>query len=286
MRLVVDLLGHEVREAALLGGGRIPVDVIGLPHPRGPVKVDDARTLGRDGDNLVLVELKRLTSRTDEGRNVGAKEGLTVADTHDQRAVAAGTHHDPGLVGMHGQQSESTLQLRHDLAHSLGEVTDLVVGTRQQLGDYLGIGLAQEHDAIIDQGGPQSVKVLDDAVVDQRQLTVLATAVGVRILVGRCPMGGPPGVPDRGVRLGQWLQGQGSDEVGQLPCALGGHDVVPSDQGHAGRVVATVLEPGQALHDYLKGPAVDLRSYISHDSTHGLSLTGGARSPGQPRVHR
>ena len=41
VRLVVDLLLHEGRVAALLGGGGVPVDVVGLALGRRAVEADD-----------------------------------------------------------------------------------------------------------------------------------------------------------------------------------------------------------------------------------------------------
>jgi len=97
---------------------------------------------------------------------------------------------------MDSQQGECAPETADDLTHGLGEVAELVIGARQEMRDDLGVGLAQEQDAVFDQGGSQPVEVLDDAVVDQRKLAVLATAVRVRVLVGRAAVGGPAGVPD------------------------------------------------------------------------------------------
>ena len=88
---------------------------------------------------------------------------------------------------------------------------------------------------------------------------------------------GPPWVAHRVCPMPVLDPGSGScasaDQVGQLPGALGGH-AVPGDQGHPGRVVAPVLEPGQALHDDLEGLAVDVRAHVSHDSAHARQPNG------------
>ena len=65
-----------------------------------------------------------------------------------------------------------------------------------------------------------------------------------------------------------------ASEVGQLAGALAGGDVVAVDEGDAGRVVAAVLQPGQALHHDVERLAVDVRPDVTHDSAHGLQPNG------------
>ena len=102
----------------------------------------------------------------------------------------------------------------------------------------------------------QGVEVLDDAVVDEGELAVLATAVRVGVLVGRAAVRGPAGVADAGRRRRQRVRLELGREVGELARLLAGLDVVAVEQGDPGGVVAAVLEPGQALHDDVERRAV------------------------------
>ena len=122
VRLVVDLLLHEGVVAALLGGGGVPGDLVGLAVGRRAVEVDDRVAVGRDRDDLVLAELEGVPGVADERRDVAAEEVLAVAQAHDQRAVAPGPDDDAGAVGVHGEQGERALEPLHHVEHRLGQV--------------------------------------------------------------------------------------------------------------------------------------------------------------------
>ena len=81
-----------------------------------------------------------------------------------------------------------------------------------------------------------------------------------------CPMP----VLDGGQRVGDERLTQVAELAGAL---LRGH-VVAVHQGHAGGVVAAVLEPGEALHDHVESLAVDVRADVAHDAAHGGEPNG------------
>ena len=88
--------------------------------------------------------------------------------------------------------------------------------------------------------GLEGREVLDDAVVDHREL---AGDVRVGVDVGRAAVGRPAGVADRRGRLGQRVQVELLDQVGQLAGLLGGREpAVRADQRDARGVVAAVLQ--------------------------------------------
>jgi hypothetical protein len=88
--------------------------------------------------------------------------------------------------------------------------------------------------------------------------------MGVAVVGGA--VGGPPGVPDAGARLRQWVVGQRLVEVRELAGPLACSDLSVADEGDAGGVVAAVLQPAQALHDDLQGR---LAADVTHDAAHG-----------------
>ena len=251
--LLVDLLLHEGGPAALLGGGGVPGDLEGLDVRRRAVEVDDRVALGGDRDDLVLAELEGVPGVLDEGRDIAAEEVLAVAQADDERGVAAGAHDDAGAVRVHGQQGERALEPLHDGAHRVGEVAHPVVLATDEHGGDLGVGLAAELDPLLEQLVLERVEVLDDAVVDQGQPVVVAAAVRVGVAVGRSTVGRPAGVADAGARVRQRVRLQRRAEDLELAGALLGSSRRRRDQGDAGRVVAAVLEPGEALHDDLEG---------------------------------
>ncbi len=132
----------------------------------------------------------------------------------------------------------------------------------------LGVGVAGELHA----GGLQLVTqhgvVLDDPVVDDRDLARLV-AVRVSVAVGRPAVGGPAGVAEagaarkaRGVRLSQRRF-----EVGEASGASAhGQPAGAVEQGHTGGVVTAVLHPAQRVDDDSAGVP---RTDVADDSTHG-----------------
>ena len=216
-------------------------------------------------------ELERAAGVADEGRDVGAEEVLALAEADDERAVAAGADDDAGAVGVHGEQGERALEPVDDVLHGLGEVAGLGVLAGHEVGGDLGVGLAREGRAVGDELVLQLVEVLDDAVVDQGELAVLAAAVRVGVLVGGAAVGGPAGVADAGRRARRGgAASSASCRLTELAGALLASRRRPSvDQGDARGVVAAVLEAGQALHDDVQGFAVGVRADVSHDSAHG-----------------
>ncbi len=230
VRLVVDLLLHERRVAALLGGGGVPRDLVRLALRGRAVEVDDRGALGRDGDDLVLRELERVARVADEGGDVGAEVVGVVAEADHERAVATRADDDAGLVGVDREQREGALEVGDDGPHRGGQVVLTLVGSGDQVRDDLGVGLAREVDAVGEQALLQGVEVLDDAVVDEGELAVLATAVRVRVLVGRAAVRGPPRVPDAGRRRRERVCLELGHEVGELARLLAGLDVVAVEQ--------------------------------------------------------
>ncbi len=85
VRLLLDLLEHEVLVAALLGGGEVPVDRERFALGGLPVEVRDPVAVAVDHHELVLAEFDGLAGVLDEGRDVGRDERLPVTDTDHQR---------------------------------------------------------------------------------------------------------------------------------------------------------------------------------------------------------
>ena len=116
--------------------------------------------------------------------------------------------------------------------------------------------------------GLEGPVVLDDAVVDQREVVVLG-AMGVRIDVARLAVRGPAGVGDADA-AGDILAGSGLLQVLHLSFGLvDGEIAAIADQRHSGAVVAPVLKPGEPFDQDRIGLTAP---YVSYDSTHILSV--------------
>jgi hypothetical protein len=85
LRLLADLLLHEARPAALLGGGGVPLHLERAGGNRVAGEVGDLDRIGADRDDLVLADLHRLVRELDEGGHIAAEEVLPVAQPDHQR---------------------------------------------------------------------------------------------------------------------------------------------------------------------------------------------------------
>jgi hypothetical protein len=269
LRLLGDLLEHEVVVTALLGGGEIPVDVEGAPLAGLTGEVGDLVGVGPQHHDVVLAELDRLAGVLDERRDVGTEKHLAFADAQHQRGRAARGHQDVRVGRVTEDEGERALEAAEHGAARGDEVAAAAARLHlapHQVGGHLRVGVGLQ----IDPGGlelrAQRGEVLDDAVVHDRDV---ARDVRVGVPVARATVGGPAGVADAGgtrepaparrreLRL----------EVGELALLLldpGGARAV--EDGDTSRVVAAVLHPPQGLDDDREGgPVPD----ISDDSAHG-----------------
>ncbi len=99
----------------------------------------------------------------------------------------------------------------------------------------------------------------------------------------------PSGCADAGRRRRQRVGPELGRQVRELARLLAGLDVVAVEQRHAGRVVAAVLEAGEALHDDVECRPVVRAPDVSHDSTHEGQPRGDRVGPlrhGGPRVRK
>ena len=163
-------------------------------------------------------------------------------------------------------------ELAQGVPDGVGEVA--LVGLLDEVGDRLGVGLRGQRVAARLEAVAQLAEVLDDAVVDDRDLAG-AVAVRVGVEVVRASVGGPArvGEADRRVR---GPVGDGRLEVDQLAGALLDEQVTGVvDERDAGRVVAAVLEALEPLDE--DGPRLP-GTGVTDDAAHlGLPLARARR---------
>ena len=231
--LLEDLLAHEPVVAALLSGRQIPIDVVLLAGGWSAVEVGDLDAVTSDRHNLVLGELKGITGVLDEGGHIGAEEVLALAEADHERRVAACGNDPLRVIGVDGHECESPLQPATHLLHGGGEVAGLCDSSLQQVRGDLGVGLGDEISVIALQLLAEGGEVFDDPVVHHGHAALLAKVrVGIDV-IGRA-MGGPTGVADADLCLGEGVLGEGVDQIGQLAGLLVGDDRALGDHGYAG----------------------------------------------------
>ena len=132
------------------------------------------------------------------------------------------------------------------------------------MGDDLGVGIGTKEDAFGLQLGPQLAEVLDDAVLHHDD-TAVAVGMRVGVTLAGPAVRGPTGVTDADLP-GEGRLSQAQGEVAQLADVAPDGDVPVLDHGNAGRIIAAIFEPTQAVHDDLRGVS---RPNVTDDSTHG-----------------
>ena len=247
--LLGDLLEHEVLIAALLRGAQVPVDMklaeldIGVA-----VEIGDLIVVGGDHHRLVLAEFDGVAGVFDERGHIRADEHLALADAEHQRGGAPGRHDGAGFIGVGEHQREVALQPAQHRQHRGDEITGGVavpVLVGDQVHGDLGVGVAGElHPGRLELAA-QRREVLDDPVVDHRDLSG-RIAMRVGVAVGGPPVGGPAGVaqprvPAQRCRVGGVQRGLQVDQPPGAPAHR--QSAAPVDQGDTRGVITPVLHP-------------------------------------------
>jgi hypothetical protein len=262
VRLLIDLLEHERLVTGLLGALVVPVELEYLVVHGLVVRTHEGGSRGCDGDDVAVVREHHPACLAEEGRRVGAEEHLAVGDADDERALEPGAHEELGMVVVDHDEGEVALELAIRPLDRLGEIA--VVVPLDQMGDHLGVGLGAEAVALGLEALLELAVVLDDAVQDEREPSVLAARQRVRVLLGDSAVRRPARVAEprrrfRAVQRGCSLQ------VAEV---ADGADVVEGvvlTQHDPGGVVTAVLEALEAVEkERLACPGPD----VSDDSAH------------------
>ena len=153
----------------------------------------DARPFGRDVGDVALVEDDHVLGVLEDGRHVAGEEALALAEPDDERDVHPRADDAIGMVGVHDADGIRAAHLVERQPHRVNEVARVL--RLDEVHQHLGIGLRGEsmalgHQAVLDLG-----VVLDDPVVDERELAA-AVGVRVRVLVVGPAVGGPARMAD------------------------------------------------------------------------------------------
>jgi hypothetical protein len=151
------------------------------------------------------------------------------------------------------------------------------LGAADEVREGLGVGVADQVDPVGGELLAQGRRVVDDPVVDDRDVALgVGVRVGVHVVGG--PVGRPAGVADAGAS-GEAL-GQVLGELAHPAGLLGDLDAAAAEHRHAGRVVPAVLEPGQPLQQQGRGLlAADVANDPAHDfSPSMIELVFGDRA--------
>src|SRR5208283_237092 len=266
--LLVDLLQHEMLEAALLSHDGVPGDVLHLALDVLAFEVGQLHTGRRNGGEVAVGEEEQVARVIENCRYIAGDEILIFAEADDGRRTIARGHDLVWLVSGNDSNREDAGQQFYRFADRFfqrGLVS--VVRTEvllDEVCDHLGVSLGAEFVAFFDQLSLQADVVFDDAVVDDDDLSG-AVAVRVRVFLGRTPVCGPTGVADA-VRSVERLQADDLFQIAQL--AFGAahlQAVTVAANSNASGVIAAIFEATQAIKDDRYNSFV---SYVSNNAAH------------------
>ncbi len=263
VRLLVDLLEHEVLVTALFGGGHIPFDVLGLERQFASVAVGEHDGVLRHRRDRVLFEDDDVPGVGQQGGDVAGQKILVLAHAEHERARVAHGHDLAGFALGHDHKRVRAAKLLDAAAHGLLQRYARGILRSDHVGGDFGVGFGPEFVPILDQFGLQFEVVLDDAVVDDGDLLV-PVEMGVGVGVGRPAVGGPPRVADGEPALVGPLTHEFA-EFAELARPLQDVDARPVQVGDARAVIAAILEPLELVVDDVdRVPLSDVSGDAAH----------------------
>ena len=210
--LLVDFLRHEMAMIALVDqerrGGRFQHRA--LDHLAvGVVHLD---ALARHHRPVAVFEIGDRVGERRERDRVGAEKHLAVAVADRERRALAGADQKIVLAGEQEGERERAAQPRQRGLDRLDRRLAALHLVGDEMRDHLGVGFAAERGALLLQLFAQLAEVLDDAVVDDRELL---GGVRMRVVLGRLAVGRPAGMADadgarRAARCAAALRGCGA----------------------------------------------------------------------------
>jgi len=243
----------------------IPLDVVDGALLLHRIAVEDAVAVRRQHRDVTVLQIDDRPRVPHDRTGVGGDEVLAVADAEQHRRPVP-RHHDLAGLGLpRDRQAVGPFDRRERHDEALLEGGTL--GVFDQVGEDFGVGLGGEAMARRLEPHPQDVGILHNAVVHQRDLAS-AVRVGMRIDVRRRAMRRPARMRDAARpkhRLTREQIGEALDPAREFP----GLDAASILQGHAGRVVAAILEAREPLEE--NGRRLP-RSDVTDDSTHAPAL--------------
>ena len=235
--------------------------VVGSLCGLGALAGERREPVGSDGGELAVVEVHDLPGVADERGDVAGDVHLPVADADDQRRAVAGDDDPVGVVRMQDGQAVGAVDLVERRRGRRPRASAAVDRAIRWAITSVSVSEASSTPSAL--SCSRSVAALSMMPLCTTRDPLGLVEVRVRVGVGGRAVGGPPGVADADL-AGEALR-QRRLEVADPTGPLGHPERLRAEDGDAGRVVAAVLELGQALDDQRDG---GLPADVPHDSAH------------------
>ena len=190
LRLLIDLLQHEMRVSALLCRIDIPVNGQDLRRHLISLHILNADGILVHSQDMILRHYEILPGIRDQSRQVRCNDGSLIEHSCNQRADISNTVDHVRMIAEHDAECKCTGQQLHRLTdgHDGVALVDLIQQCCHNLGVRLGLQFLGE--AVL---YGQLPVVLDDTVMDQGNGS---TVVGMRICLRYTAVGCPAGMTD------------------------------------------------------------------------------------------
>jgi hypothetical protein len=206
-------------------------------------RVQDTHLRSRYDRKVALFQIDHLLRMRQHRHHVGSHERCLARPPDHERAAGTGRHQRARLLLAHGHDRIAAMNLFRGGTHGLRERLAVLHVFGDQMRHDFGIGFRFEPVALFLQLVLERQIIFDDAVVDEH---AGAGAVRMRVLLGRPAVRRPTGMPDAD-RAAELLLRQRLAQVRQLADAAPHVDPAVVQHGHAGRIVAAILQPLQPI---------------------------------------
>ncbi len=200
VRLLEDLLEHEMRELALVHILRQELDLADLEARIGACERGNIKPIGSKGNDFVIVEIDRLARVRDDRGNIAGKEMLSLPHPEHERTPASRADQHAGNVGMNHGNAIGADDLPKRFPHGFDKrglrflIAPLKIRT-DEVSEHLRIGLGLKSVPFLFELCPKGEVVFDHAVVHEPQAPGLVK-MGMSVFVRYCAMSGPARVTD------------------------------------------------------------------------------------------
>ena len=272
LRLLVNLLQHEMLIAALFSCLSIPVNLKYLLGNWLAQAIGNPYGILLYNSNLSIIYDIGATGTGNNSRNIGSDEILIITQTNNHRVVLLGANQLIRVILAHEYDGIGTLNALNNLTNGCLEIA--VINFFQKMGQNLSIRVRQELMALCNQILFKSHVVLDNTVMYNRKIA-MTVSMWMRVIVGWTTMGCPTGMTDtditlRNIALNLFLQSS------QTAYGLLYANLLPIENCNTSRVIATILQLGKSLN---KEWGSLLATNVTNDTTHNKNLQYKTGSP-------
>ena len=290
VRLVVDLLVHEGREAALLGGRGVPVD--GVAAGLAPASPAKSVTVTSSGVSVTTWSWPSSSASRVCAMNAATSEPRKFSPSPRPTTSGESCRAPTTMSGASACTASSVKvpsRRPRDGPHRLGQVAGRRRRPAASRCAATSVSVSERNSTPSASSSALSTReVLDDAVVDHGE-PAAARGAG-----GRWRRSGAPWVAQRVCPIAAVAPGSGCassspTRLASLPAFFAVASPPPSGghQRDPGRVVAAVLQPAQALQDDVERPVAGLLGPdVPDDSAHGPRVYRRAVSDGPAAPRR